>query len=58
MCPISGHRQYTDHVSASLFLKGKRVKQIISIIRVPVDLHYKEQHVRHPYEFHQNQGGP
>lgn len=56
VCPISGHRQYTDHVSAALLLKGKSVKQIITIIRVPVDLHYKEQHVQHTYEFHQNQG--
>lgn len=56
VCTISGHGKYTDHVSTSFLLKGKNVKQIISIIRVPVDLHYKEQHVQHGYEFHQHGG--
>lgn len=47
---------YTDHVSTSFLLKGKNVKQIISIIRAPVDLHYKEQRVQPGYEFHQHGG--
>lgn len=46
----------TDHVFTSFLLTGKNVKQIISIIRAPVDLHYKEQHEQHGYEFHQHGG--
>ena len=55
-CPISGHRKYTDHVFTLFLLKVGNVKQIISIIRAPVDLHYKEQHVQRGYEFHQHGG--
>lgn len=56
-CPISSHREYNDQVSTSFLLKGKNVNQIISIIRAPVDLHYKEQRVQCSYsEFHQHGG--
>lgn len=52
--PISSHVTNTNHVSTSFLLKGKNVKQIISIIRTPVDLHYKEQQVLRGYEFHEH----
>lgn len=35
-------------------LKQNNVKQIPSIIRVPVDLHYQDQHVHSGYEFQEH----